>query len=90
MCSLYGNCFINRLLSTVVDIIFNIAMIKYMKININKTRKYIMNVKSKKANIVHILKTNGYTGCGVNVSDNLYDWELTSSKVTCNKNGCKD
>ena len=37
---------------------------------------------------VHIKLSDGTTGCGAIYKDNPEDWQNTSEKVTCKKNGC--
>ena len=37
---------------------------------------------------IHVNK-GSHTGCGAKIYDNPQDWETTSNRVTCEKNGCK-
>lgn len=40
--------------------------------------------------IVHKGQKGGNTGCGVNTSANPAHWTNSHSKITCDKNGCKN
>ena len=54
-----------------------------------KNIKYIGNdTKKSEKGKIHIKKGN-FTACGARIDDNKEDWVETSSKVTCEKRGCK-
>ena len=40
--------------------------------------------------IVHKGQKGGTTGCGFNTKENPSHWTNATSKVTCDKNGCKN
>ena len=51
--------------------------------------RYIGNdTKVSEKGKVHVRKGN-YTGCGARIDDNPQDWQETSERITCQKNGCK-
>lgn len=47
-------------------------------------------VKHNPTNIVHKGSKGGTTGCGANTRENSQHWTDTHSKITCDKNGCKN
>lgn len=49
-----------------------------------------MSVKHISTGIVHSGTTGGMTGCGSNTREHPSHWLNTSSKITCDKNGCKN
>jgi len=49
-----------------------------------------MAVKHIPTGIVHSGTKGGNTGCGFNTKENSSHWASTSSKITCDKNGCKN
>lgn len=49
-----------------------------------------MAVKHIPTGVVHSGTKGGKTGCGTNTNENLSHWVNTSSKITCDKNGCKN
>jgi len=49
-----------------------------------------MAVKHIPTNIVHSGNKGGTTGCRVNTREKPSHWENSHSKITCNKNGCKN
>lgn len=49
-----------------------------------------MAVKHIPTGIVHNGTRGGDTGCGFNTKELPSHWENTSSKITCEKNGCKN
>lgn len=61
--------------------------IKY-KVELKEVIK--MAVKHIPTGIVHSGTKGGNTGCGFNTKENSSHWSNTSSKITCDKNGCKN
>ncbi|WP_175618876.1 hypothetical protein [Virgibacillus halodenitrificans] len=49
-----------------------------------------MTVKHIPTGIVHSGTKGGSTGCGFNTKESSSHWVNTSSKITCDKNGCKN
>lgn len=49
-----------------------------------------MAVRHTPTNEVHKGTKGGRTGCGFDTNDNSTHWENTSSRITCDKNGCKN
>ncbi|MYL44501.1 hypothetical protein GLV94_02485 [Virgibacillus halodenitrificans] len=49
-----------------------------------------MAVKHTPTGIVHSGTKGGSTGCGFNTKESSGHWVNTSSKITCDKNGCKN
>lgn len=52
--------------------------------------KYTGNDTNKSENGKVHVKDGNSTGCGARIDDNQSDWQETSERVTCNKNGCKN
>lgn len=51
--------------------------------------KYIGNdTKKSERGKIHLKKGN-HTACGSRIDDNPEDWISTTSRVTCQKKGCK-
>lgn len=50
----------------------------------------MMAVKHIPTSIVHKGRKGGITGCGTNTNVKRNHWVGTSSKVNCDKNGCKN
>lgn len=49
-----------------------------------------MAVKHTPTNEVHSGTKGGTTGCGFDTTVNADHWMTTSSRITCDKNGCKN
>lgn len=49
-----------------------------------------MAVKHVPTGEVHKGQKGGYTGCGTNTNNKPECWVNTSSRITCDKNGCKN
>lgn len=49
-----------------------------------------MAVKHTDTGIVHSGVKGGTTGCGFNTNENPSEWVDSHSKITCEKNGCKN
>lgn len=49
-----------------------------------------MAVKHLEEKIVHSGTKGEKTGCGFNTTENASKWVNVSSKITCDKNGCKN
>lgn len=49
-----------------------------------------MAVKHLPTGIVHSGTKGGTTGCGANTKEKSDHWINTSSKINCDKNGCKN
>ena len=49
-----------------------------------------MAVKHVPTGEVHKGQKGGYTGCGTNTNHKPECWVNTSSRITCDKNGCKN
>lgn len=49
-----------------------------------------MAVKHTPTNEVHSGTKGGTTGCGFDTTVNADHWVNTSSRITCDKNGCKN
>jgi len=49
-----------------------------------------MAVKHIPTGVVHSGNKGSKTGCGVSTKDQSSHWANTHSKITCDKNGCKD
>ena len=49
-----------------------------------------MAVKHLPTDEVHKGQKGGKTGCGFNTLDHPEHWKDSNSKITCEKNGCKD
>lgn len=49
-----------------------------------------MAVKHTPTGIVHSGIKGGTTGCGFNTKEHLSHWENTNTRITCDKNGCKN
>lgn len=50
----------------------------------------MMAVIHIKTGIVHSGTKGGKTGCGIDTKEKSSHWKNTSSKITCNKDGCKN
>ncbi|MCH3883267.1 MULTISPECIES: hypothetical protein [Tenacibaculum] len=48
-----------------------------------------MAVKHIPTQEVHKGQKGGITGCGFNTTEHSDHWVHSTSKITCNKNGCK-
>lgn len=51
--------------------------------------KYIGSDTAVSENGKTHVRDGNYTGCGARIDDNREDWVTTSSRVDCQKNGCK-
>lgn len=49
-----------------------------------------MAVKHTPTGVVHKGNKGGQTGCGANTREHPEHWVSSHSKITCNKNGCKN
>lgn len=49
-----------------------------------------MAVRHIPTGVVHLGIKGGKTGCDILTNEKPSHWENTSSKVTCDKNGCKN
>lgn len=49
-----------------------------------------MTVKHLPTGIVHSGTKGGTTGCGFNTNKKPSHWVNSNSKITCDKNGCKN
>nr|WP_321237550.1 hypothetical protein [uncultured Psychroserpens sp.] len=49
-----------------------------------------MAVKHTPTGIVHSGSKGGDTGCGFDTTEHSSHWINTSTKITCDKNGCKN
>ncbi|SDM65165.1 hypothetical protein [Sediminibacillus halophilus] len=49
-----------------------------------------MAVKHTPTGIVHSGTKGGVTGCGSSTQTNSHHWVNTNSRITCDKNGCKN
>ena len=49
-----------------------------------------MAVEHTPTSIVHSSTKGGKTGCGTDTTVQSNHWSNTSSRVTCDKNGCKN
>lgn len=47
-------------------------------------------VKHIPTRIIHSGSKGGTTGCGFDTKENTVHWVNTSSKITCDKNGCRN
>lgn len=49
-----------------------------------------MAVTHTPTGVVHQGNKGGKTGCGYNTREHLSHWVQSSSRITCDKNGCKN
>lgn len=49
-----------------------------------------MAVEHTPTSVVHKGTKGGTTGCGTDTREKSSHWENTGSRVTCDKNGCKN
>ncbi|WP_194287458.1 hypothetical protein [Gracilibacillus oryzae] len=49
-----------------------------------------MAVKHTPTGIIHSGSKGSTTGCGYNTNDHASHWANTNSRITCEKNGCKN
>jgi len=49
-----------------------------------------MAIEHKPTGIVHKGQKGGTTGCGTDTTVHSDHWTNTNSKITCEKNGCKN
>ncbi|QHI37078.1 hypothetical protein IMCC3317_24560 [Kordia antarctica] len=49
-----------------------------------------MAVKHTPTGVVHSGSKGGTTGCGVDTTKHSDHWVSSSSRITCDKNGCKN
>lgn len=50
----------------------------------------VMPVKHTPTGIIHKGNKGGITACGTDTKDHADHWISSSSKITCEKNGCKN
>lgn len=60
------------------------------KFILKKGGKVYMAVKHTPSNVIHSGSKGGTTGCGFNTNVESSHWTNSNSKITCEKNGCKN